>query len=103
MSLGRDGVTGLVLMGISLVLLYQSFNLPYLPIVPVGPGFYPRIVLGFLGLASAALVVQDLMKRPAPAQAGAPRNYGLVVVSFATTAESRRIAIRGGCSPNNAW
>ncbi len=83
MSLSRDGVAGLVLLGISLVLLYQSFGLPHIPIVPVGPGFYPRIVLGFLALTSAALVVQDLMRRRAPAQRGEPRRYGLVVALFA--------------------
>jgi hypothetical protein len=87
MSIGRDGIAGLVLLGISLVLLVQSFQLPSLPIVPVGPGFYPAIVLSFMAAASALLVVQDIMKQRAPAEAGvsdAPRrNYGLVVIAFA--------------------
>jgi putative tricarboxylic transport membrane protein len=39
MSIGRDGIAGLVLLAISLVLLVKSFQLPSLPIVPVGPGF----------------------------------------------------------------
>ena len=65
MSLGRDGVAGLILLAISLALFVQSFSLPYLPLVPVGPGFYPRIVLGFLALASAALVIQDWQEAPA--------------------------------------
>jgi len=50
-----------------------------LPIVPVGPGFYPAIVLSFMAAASALLVVQDVIKHRAPAEAGvgdAPRrNY----------------------------
>jgi hypothetical protein len=83
MSLSRDGVAGLILLGISLALLYQTLSLPHIPIVPVGPGFYPRIVLGFLAICSAALVVQDLLKRRAPAQAAGPRRYGLVVALFA--------------------
>jgi putative tricarboxylic transport membrane protein len=90
MSLGRDGVAGLILFGISLALFVQTFSLPHLPLVPVGPGFYPRIVLAFLALASAGLVLQDLLKRrPAgPAHEGAPaapvrRNYRGVVVLFA--------------------
>lgn len=83
MSLSRDGVAGLILLGISLALLYQTLSLPHIPIVPVGPGFYPRIVLGFLAICSAALVVQDLLKRRAPAQDAAPRRYGLVVALFA--------------------
>lgn len=87
MSIGRDGIAGLILLAISLVLLVQSFQLPSLPIVPVGAGFYPAIVLSFMAAASALLVVQDVMKHRAPAEAGvsdAPRrNYRLVVIAFA--------------------
>ena len=86
MSIGRDGIAGLVLLATSLVLLVKSFQLPSLPIVPVGPGFYPAIVLSFMAAASALLVLQDLMNR-APIVAGtsdAPRrNYRLVVIAFA--------------------
>ncbi len=86
MSIGRDGIAGLILLAISLVLLVQSFQLPSLPIVPVGPGFYPAIVLSFMAVASGLLVLQDLMQR-APVTAGtddAPqRNYRLVVIAFA--------------------
>jgi hypothetical protein len=87
MSIGRDGIAGLILLVISLVLLVQSFQLPSLPIVPVGPGFYPAIVLTFMAAASALLVLQDIMKQRAPAAPGAsdapPRNYRLVGVAFA--------------------
>jgi hypothetical protein len=87
MSIGRDGIAGMVLLGISLVLLVQSFQLPSLPIVPVGPGFYPAIVLSFMAAASALLVVQDIMKQRALAEAGVAavprRNYRLVVIAFA--------------------
>jgi hypothetical protein len=90
MSIGRDGIAGLVLLAISLVLLVKSFQLPSLPIVPVGPGFYPSIVLSFMAAASALLVLQDLLKRRAPAVAGAGeatrRNYRLVVIAFAIVA-----------------
>jgi putative tricarboxylic transport membrane protein len=85
MSIGRDGIAGLILLAISLVLLVQSFQLPSLPIVPVGPGFYPAIVLSFMAAASALLVLQDLLKPRESAEAGgAPRrNYRLVVIAFA--------------------
>lgn len=87
MSIGRDGIAGLILLAISLVLLVQSFQLPSLPIVPVGPGFYPAIVLSFMAAASALLVLQDLLSRRAAAAATAPetprRNYRLVVIAFA--------------------
>lgn len=87
MSIGRDGITGLILLAISLFLLFKSFQLPSLPIVPVGPGFYPAIVLSFMAAASALLVLQDLMKhRPAAAMDATdtpPRNYRVVAVAFA--------------------
>lgn len=88
MTLGRDGIAGLILLAISLVLLVQSFSLPYLPIVPVGPGFYPRIVLTFMAVASIALIAQDWLTRRAlaagPRRDAAPRrNYRAVVALFA--------------------
>lgn len=90
MSIGRDGIAGLVLLAISLVLLVKSFQLPSLPIVPVGPGFYPSIVLSFMAAASALLVVQDVLKRRAPAAADAGdaprRNYRRVAIAFAVVA-----------------
>jgi putative tricarboxylic transport membrane protein len=84
MSIGRDGIAGLILLAISLVLLVKSFQLPSLPIVPVGPGFYPAIVLSFMAAASALLVLQDLLKRrPAGAGDAPRRNYRLVLIAFA--------------------
>jgi hypothetical protein len=91
MSIGRDGLAGLVLLAISLVLLVQSFSLPYLPLVPVGPGFYPRIVLSVLAVVSIWLVVQDWLKQraargTAPRTAPPGRNYGMVGALFALIA-----------------
>jgi hypothetical protein len=91
MSIGRDGLAGLVLLAISLVLLVQSFSLPYLPLVPVGPGFYPRIVLSFLAVVSIWLVAQDWFKQraargAAPAIVPPGRNYRMVGALFALIA-----------------
>ena len=90
MSIGRDGIAGLVLLAISLVLLVQSFQLPSLPIVPVGPGFYPAIVLSFMAAASALMVVQDLLQHraavPAAPSDAPKRNYRTVVIAFAIAA-----------------
>jgi putative tricarboxylic transport membrane protein len=99
MRLGRDGIAGLVCLAISLALLPHAFGLPRLPIVPIGPGFYPAIVLTFMALTSAVLVLQDLLARrrqPPPPQAATPepdvpapaptRAYGLVAGSFVTIA-----------------
>jgi hypothetical protein len=91
MSLGRDGIAGLVCLAISLVCLYFSFGLPQLPLVPVGPGFYPRIVLVFMAVLSAIMIAQDVMKRRAPRLAAAQESaarpshggYRLVALVFA--------------------
>ncbi|HJZ42383.1 MAG TPA: tripartite tricarboxylate transporter TctB family protein [Hyphomicrobiaceae bacterium] len=88
MRLGPDGIAGLVGLAISLVLLPLSFGLPKLPIVPIGPGFYPAIVLAFLAVTSAALVIQDVVAQRRSAVAGEPaagprRAYGLVAAAFA--------------------
>lgn len=92
MWLTRDGLLGLICLGISGVLFAMSLSLPHLPIVPVGPGFYPRIVLSFLALASFALVVQDWLahrrsrleapKAETPGSTEA-KNYSGVIIAFA--------------------
>jgi hypothetical protein len=92
MRLGRDGIAGLIGLAVSLLLLPQALSLPKLPIVPVGPGFYPTIVFAFLGLTSAALLLQDVVaQRRATASgageaAGPPRAYGLVALAFVLVA-----------------
>lgn len=95
MKLGRDGIAGLIGLAVSLVLLPHALGLPRLPIVPIGPGFYPALVLVFLAATSALLVVQDLFaqRRPATpaaepqaAPAAPPRAYGLVAAAFVTVA-----------------
>jgi hypothetical protein len=104
MSIGRDGIAGLILLAISLVLLVQSLQLPSLPIVPVGPGFYPTIVLSFMAAASALLVLQDLMKRaPVTADAGDAqrRNYRLAAIAFAIVGAHGAAAAAGFASPRS--
>ena len=93
MRLGRDGIAGLIGFAISLLLLPHALNLPRLPIVPIGPGFYPTLVLTFLAVSCALLVVQDWMaQRRAPATApeattAEPRRaYGLVAGAFVVVA-----------------
>jgi hypothetical protein len=53
--------------------------------VPVGPGFYPRIVLGVTAALAAWLVVADLLaSRTAAAVPAARRvDYGMVLAMFA--------------------
>jgi putative tricarboxylic transport membrane protein len=93
MRLGRDGIAGLIGLAVSLLLLPQAFGLPKLPIVPVGPGFYPTILLVFMALTSAILILQDVVAQRRAVEAAdaaeAPqpkRAYGLVAAAFAIVA-----------------
>ncbi|MBK8065223.1 MAG: tripartite tricarboxylate transporter TctB family protein [Betaproteobacteria bacterium] len=91
MRLGRDGISGLVVLAASLLLFWLTFGLKDSPLVPIGPGFYPRIVLGVTALFALLLVISDLRAQregsEAPAASGAPAppppNYTLVVFNFA--------------------
>ena len=85
MKLSRDGWSGLAVFAASLVLFGMTLGLKDSPMVPIGPGFYPRIILGLTALFGALLLVSELLaprRTPAPAR-GAKLNYALVVVSFA--------------------
>ena len=90
----RDSVAGFLCLALSLGLLYLTRELPRNPLVPVGPDFYPRIVLTIMALLSVALIVSDLLSnwrlRNAAAATGAPpqyrRNYPLVGATFAVFA-----------------
>ncbi len=78
--LGRDGIAGLVCLGGSLWFLALTRGLPQAALVPIGPGFYPRILLTITALLSAALVVSDLLN---PRRAAAvPSRYRLVLLAF---------------------
>ena len=93
MRLSRDGVGGLVVFAGSLVLFWMTLGLKDSPLVPIGPGFYPRIILGLTAVLSFAMFVNDwLDQRNAPPPASvAPRkksslNYTLVAIMFAVFA-----------------
>ena len=90
MRLGRDGIAGLIGLAISLFLLPLSFGLPKLPIVPIGPGFYPAIVLVFMAVTSGRARDAGHRRPAAAASASAEegpaqpkRAYGLVAAAFA--------------------
>ena len=81
MKLSRQGWTGLAALVASLVLFALTLELKPNPLVPIGPGFYPRIVLGLTAVLAAALVVFDWMAPKAPPSASKP-NYELVACVF---------------------
>jgi putative tricarboxylic transport membrane protein len=81
LKLSKDGWAGLAVTAASLFLFGLTLDLKPSPLVPIGPGFYPRIVLGLTAFFGAALVVSDILarKRAAPAIAS---NYRAVVLHF---------------------
>lgn len=90
----RDGVAGLVCLALSIGMLVLTRGLAQSSLVPIGPDFYPRIVLTIMAVLSAMMVAFDLWRpksTAAPATAGAEpapekRNYRLVGVTFAVFA-----------------
>ncbi len=81
--MSRDGITGLVVLATSLVFFALTLELKDSPLVPIGPGFYPRIILGVTAALAAILVVTDWFSKRE--RSAAERfNYGLVTVMFAT-------------------
>jgi len=83
LRLSRDVVAGALGLGLSLVLLWQLRGLPKSALVPIGPDFYPRLVLLTTAGLSVALIVGAVLRPPGPAARSGRRNYGLVAASFA--------------------
>jgi putative tricarboxylic transport membrane protein len=94
MRFSRDSIAGFVCLALSLWLLYLSQGLPRNPLVPIGPDFYPRVVLVIMAVLSALLIASDLIsgwraprETPLPdARPQEPRNYRLVGATFAVFA-----------------
>jgi len=79
--ISRDGATGLVGLAGSVALLLLTRGLPQSSLVPIGPAFYPRILLGVTAALSLALVVTDLWRRGA--RPPVPKvSYRLVALTF---------------------
>ena len=80
--LSRDGWGGLAVLAASLLLFGLTLDLKDSPLIPIGPGFYPRIVLGLTALLSLWLLFSDWRFRK-PAAKKESLNYGLVALTFA--------------------
>jgi hypothetical protein len=85
LKLSKDGWSGLAVLAASLFLFALTLGLKDNPLVPIGPGFYPRIVLGLTALFAVALVAFDLLRKATP-PAGPHAAYGAVVLHFAVFA-----------------
>jgi len=110
--LRRDGWAGLAVLAASLVLFWMTLGLKDNPLVPIGPGYYPRIVLALTAGLAAALVLANLLSgRGSDAPAGQPLHYGGVAVMFvlfglycgALPYAGFRIATFGYIALTHAW
>lgn len=81
----RDAIAGLVVAAASLFLFWLTLGLERNPLVPIGPAFYPRIVLGITALLGLALCVQGFRARHEPRR-GEPANCRAVAGQFAVFA-----------------
>ena len=82
MKLSREGWAGLVALATSRFLFALTLDLKGKPRVPIGPGFYPRIVLGLSASVAILLVIFDLVRKE-KAKLGPAANYGMVLLVFA--------------------
>jgi putative tricarboxylic transport membrane protein len=81
--LSKDGWGGLAVLAASLFLFVLTLGLRDNPLVPIGPGYYPRIVLAVTAAFALALVVMDLVSPGPRAGPAGKLNYLLVVEMFA--------------------
>jgi putative tricarboxylic transport membrane protein len=82
LNLSKDGWGGLAVLAASLFLFALTLGLKDNPLVPIGPGYYPRIVLAITAALALALVVSDFLSEKS-ARVPEPLNYLLVVEMFA--------------------
>ena len=85
--LSRDGWAGLAVLAASLFLFALTLGLKDSPLVPIGPGFYPRIVLGVTAAFATCLVILDFYRSRRPLMSGDAKpgykpNYTAVLVHF---------------------
>jgi putative tricarboxylic transport membrane protein len=82
LKLSKDGWSGLAVLAASLFLFALTLGLKDNPLVPIGPGYYPRIVLAVTAVFALALVVMDVLAKARPAPVSEKLNYLLVVEMF---------------------
>lgn len=88
MTLSRDGVAGLVCLANSLAMLALTWGLPPAVLVPIGPAFYPRVVVIVMALLSTLTIWLDISAArtraavPLASAPSPPPNYRLVFATF---------------------
>lgn len=80
--LSKDGWGGLVVLATSLLLFGLTLGLADNPLVPIGPGFYPRIVLGLTAGLGFWLFAADFVSRKKSEKPEHKLNYAAVLTQF---------------------
>jgi hypothetical protein len=85
--IGRDGISGLLVLGACVVLYALTYRIEGNPLVAIGPAFYPRLVFIVTGVLAVLMVASDVLgrrkRKAVAAKAAGPRpNYVLVVATF---------------------
>jgi len=83
--MGRDGITGLVMLAGSVFLYWATLSIQSNPLVPVSPALYPRIVVGITALFSAILLAKDVIvhRKARAARPASGAQYAMVAILFA--------------------
>jgi putative tricarboxylic transport membrane protein len=61
---GRDGIIAIGVLAVCAILWAQLGSVPANPLTPIGPTFYPKILLTITALLALALLVQALRAGP---------------------------------------
>jgi hypothetical protein len=80
--LSRDGWAGLAVLAASLFLFALTLGLKDNPLVPIGPGYYPRLVLGVTAVLALGVVVFDFLSKSRTPSRAERLNYRLVAALF---------------------
>ena len=73
--MGRDGVAGLLLLALSILLAVQTRQIPRTPFLPLGADFFPRVLLVILAAGGLLLLALDILhrRRQGATREGLPR------------------------------
>ncbi len=82
----RDTAIGAGLLAFCAFLYWQAGLVSAPPFVPIGPAFYPRVILVLLAGLAVWLIAEDLLRRPAAAKKAGKKpaapNYRKVLLGF---------------------
>ena len=83
MRVSKDGWGALAVLAASAALFAATLGLKDNPLVPIGPGYYPRIVLAITAILALWVFVSESLDKRAARPKAERLNYALVVSLFA--------------------